>query len=53
LYSSGAERLKKQQQAQCAEGVFISREICKERLRWSHCHPDKWDQVPECAVHKF
>jgi hypothetical protein len=52
LNTSGAERLtlqQQEQQEQCTGGFFV-REICKERLRWSHCHPDKWDRVPECRV---
>jgi hypothetical protein len=52
LNTGGMERLKKEQQEQCTYTSFIPREICKERLRWSHCHPDKWDQVPECRVHR-
>jgi hypothetical protein len=38
-------------EAQCGEGFWSG--ICKERLRWSLCHPDKWDTVPECSVQKF
>jgi hypothetical protein len=38
-------------EAQCGDGFWSG--ICKERLRWSLCHPDKWDTVPECTVQKF
>jgi hypothetical protein len=27
--------------------------ICRERMRWAYCHPDKWDTVAECVVQKF
>ena len=53
LNTTGAERLMARQQDQCAQDGFFAREICKERLRWSHCHPDKWDRVPECRVQHF
>jgi hypothetical protein len=52
LNTSGAQRMSAQQQEQCTGG-FFAREVCKERLRWSHCHPDKWDRVPECRVQHF
>jgi hypothetical protein len=35
----------------CGDGFWSG--ICKERMRWSQCHPDKWDTVPECTVQKF
>jgi hypothetical protein len=35
----------------CAD-AFLSG-VCRERMRWSHCHPDRWDAVPECVVQKF
>jgi hypothetical protein len=35
----------------CADGVWGS--LCRERMRWANCHPDKWDLTPECAVQKF
>jgi hypothetical protein len=41
------------EQAQCSQEGFWNREICKEEVRWNHCHPDKWNKVPECAVQKF
>jgi hypothetical protein len=40
-----------QSEPQCGDGFWSG--ICKERLRWSQCHPDKWDTVPECTVQKF
>jgi len=48
--TSGADQLTARQQERCAAGGFFAQEICRERLRWSHCHPDKWDRVPECRV---
>jgi hypothetical protein len=53
LNTTGAEQLMARQQDRCAQDGFFAREICKERLRWSHCHPDKWDRVPECRVQHF
>jgi hypothetical protein len=38
-------------QKPCGKGFWGS--ICEERMRWSYCHPDKWDMVPKCAVQKF
>jgi len=38
-------------QGRCGEGLLG--DICKERARWSYCHPDKWDTAAECAVPKF
>jgi hypothetical protein len=38
-------------QEQCDDGFWGG--ICRERVRWDHCHPDKWDTVPECVVQKF
>ena len=35
----------------CGDGVWGS--LCRERVRWANCHPDKWDLTPECAVQKF
>jgi hypothetical protein len=50
LNTSGADQLTARQQERCATGGIFAQEICRERLRWSHCHPDKWDRVPECRV---
>ena len=36
---------------QCAGGFWGG--LCKERMRWGYCHPDKWDTIPECSVQKF
>jgi hypothetical protein len=52
LHTGSMERLRKEQQEQCTQTSFIPRELCKERLRWTHCHPNRWDQVPECRVHR-
>jgi hypothetical protein len=52
LNTGSVERLRKEQQEQCTQTSFIPRELCKERLRWSYCHPNKWDQVPECRVQR-
>jgi hypothetical protein len=41
------------EQAQCSQEGFWRREICKEAARWNHCHPDKWNKVPECVVQEF
>jgi hypothetical protein len=35
----------------CADGFWGG--LCRERMRWNTCHPDKWDVTPECAVQKF
>jgi hypothetical protein len=40
------------EQDQCTGG-FLRREICREAIRWTYCHPDKWDQVSECIVGKL
>ncbi|MCB1890118.1 MAG: zinc ribbon domain-containing protein [Rhodocyclaceae bacterium] len=36
--------------AVCEEKSFFAKAICREKVRWSHCAPDRWDTVPECAV---
>lgn len=36
--------------AVCAEKSFLEKTICREKVRWSRCAPDRWDTVPECAV---
>lgn len=38
-------------ESQCGDGFWGN--VCRERVRWSHCHPDKWDMTPECVVQKF
>jgi hypothetical protein len=38
-------------QTSCGDGLWG--EICRERMRWNYCHPDKWDLVAECVVQKF
>jgi hypothetical protein len=52
LHTGGTEPFQKELQEKCAHTSFLPREICKERLRWNYCHPDKWDQVPECRVRR-
>jgi hypothetical protein len=38
-------------QSHCDEGFWGS--ICKERMRWNYCHPDKWDMHAQCVVQAF
>jgi hypothetical protein len=52
LHTGAANRFDKELQETCTQTSFLPREICKERLRWSRCHPDKWDQLPECRVRR-
>ena len=35
----------------CPDGFWGG--LCRERMRWNNCHPDKWDVTPECTVQKF
>ena len=46
---TGPERLAREQD-QCKDRMLLGRAFCNEAARWSHCHPDKWDKVPECMV---
>jgi hypothetical protein len=41
----------RESQTSCGDGLWG--EICRERMRWNYCHPDKWDVVAECVVQKF
>jgi hypothetical protein len=52
IAKSGIARFRSEQN-RCGQEGFWRREICKEAARWNHCHPDKWDKVPECVVQKF
>ena len=52
LQSGAAARFEQELQETCTQTSTVPRAFCKERLRWSHCHPDKWDQVPECRVRR-
>ncbi|MCB1956545.1 MAG: zinc ribbon domain-containing protein [Rhodocyclaceae bacterium] len=36
--------------AVCDEKSFFAKAICREKVRWNHCAPDRWNTVPECAV---
>lgn len=36
--------------AVCEKKSFLEKTICREKVRWSRCAPDRWDTVPECAV---
>jgi len=36
--------------AVCDEKSFFAKAICREKVRWSYCAPDRWDTVPECSV---
>ncbi len=36
--------------AVCEEKSFFAKAICREKVRWSYCAPDRWDTVPECSV---
>ena len=38
--------------AVCEQKSFFQKAICRERVRWSRCAPDRWDTVPECAVNE-
>jgi hypothetical protein len=49
---SGTQRLQKAQEQCSTSSGFFAREACKEKIRWNHCHPDKWNNVPECMVHR-
>ncbi|MCB1915848.1 MAG: zinc ribbon domain-containing protein [Rhodocyclaceae bacterium] len=36
--------------AVCDQKSFLAKALCREKVRWSYCAPDRWDKVPECAV---
>lgn len=36
--------------AACDRRSFFERFACREKARWSHCAPDRWNTVPECEV---
>lgn len=35
---------------ECLKAGFLQQVLCKERVRWKYCAPDRWDKFPECAV---
>jgi hypothetical protein len=35
----------------CGDGLWGN--VCRERRRWTECHPDKWDSAPGCFVQAF
>lgn len=37
----------------CGAPGFWRNDICRERVRWSYCHPNRWDSVSECTVERF
>jgi hypothetical protein len=40
------------EQQRCGEGSLASA-ICREVMRWKTCHPDGWNETPDCAVQQF
>jgi hypothetical protein len=48
IVESSLERMHREQ-AECRQLGTFQRVICREKARWKHCHPDKWDKTAECV----
>ncbi|MCB1906558.1 MAG: zinc ribbon domain-containing protein [Rhodocyclaceae bacterium] len=44
------QRQLREELAVCDRKSFFTKAICREKVRWQYCAPDRWDTVPECEV---
>jgi len=37
----------------CGRPGYLRSDVCRETVRWNHCHPNRWGTVRECTVERF
>jgi hypothetical protein len=37
----------------CGKPGVLRNDVCREAVRWNHCHPNRWGTVRECTVERF